>query len=266
MKRKILSGILALAMVLGMAPTVPQTAEAAEPALKEIVLEKSTQGNPVAGFDENGELRYAGDPAIMVDGDTVYLYVGHDNARAGASYTMPNYLCYSTTDLKEWKYEGVTMEMSDVSWSDNNSAWASQVIRYQDKYYLLYCAEKPGTGKCVGAAVSDSPTGPYKLLGSYLLNFNEDANHGFDSEGGHVRDMNLFKDDDGTAYVMYSSDGNQTMHIARLNDEYTNVAKPQGEAVEGVDFTRNFINISREAPAMFKYNNKYYMIIVFYII
>ncbi len=111
-----------------------------------------------------------------------------------------------------------------------------------------------------GVAISDSPTGPYKLLGSYLLNFNEDANHGFDSEGGHVRDMNLFKDDDGTAYVMYSSDGNQTMHIARLNDEYTNVAKPQGEAVEGVDFTRNFINISREAPAMFKYNNKYYMI------
>ncbi len=111
-----------------------------------------------------------------------------------------------------------------------------------------------------GVAIADSPTGPYKLLGSYLLNTNEDADHGFDSEGGHVRDMNLFKDDDGSAYVMYSSDGNQTMHIARLNDEYTNVAKPQGEAVEGVDFTRNFINESREAPAMFKYNNKYYMV------
>ena len=110
-----------------------------------------------------------------------------------------------------------------------------------------------------GVAIADSPTGPYKLLGSYLLNTNEDADHGFDSEGGHVRDMNLFKDDDGSAYVMYSSDGNQTMHIARLNDEYTNIAKPQGEAVEGVDFTRNFIGESREAPAMFKYNNKYYL-------
>lgn len=110
-----------------------------------------------------------------------------------------------------------------------------------------------------GVAIADSPTGPYKLLGSYLLNTNEDADHGFDSEGGHVRDMNLFKDDDGSAYVMYSSDGNETMHIARLNDEYTNVAKPQGEAVEGVDFTRNFIGESREAPAMFKYNNKYYL-------
>ena len=33
--------------------------------------------------------------------------------------------------------------------------------------------------------------------------------------------MNLFQDDDGTAYVMYSSDGNTNMYIAQLNDEYT---------------------------------------------
>ncbi len=209
MKRKILSGILALAMVLGMAPTVPQTAEAAEPALKEIVLEKSTQGNPVAGFDENGELRYAGDPAIMVDGDTVYLYVGHDNARAGASYTMPNYLCYSTTDLKEWKYEGVTMEMSDVSWSDNNSAWASQVIRYQDKYYLLYCAEKPGTGKCVGAAVSDSPTGPFKDIGAPLIYPNDTDASKYGRRGSFG-----WEDIDPTAWIDKDENGKETVYMA----------------------------------------------------
>ncbi len=113
-----------------------------------------------------------------------------------------------------------------------------------------------------GVAIADSPTGPYKLLGSYLLNYEEGADHGFDGDvGGHVRDMNLFKDDDGTAYVLYSSDGNQTMHIAKLNDEYTNVAQPDNDlAVQGKDFTRNFIGESREAPAMFKYKDKYYLI------
>lgn len=112
-----------------------------------------------------------------------------------------------------------------------------------------------------GVAISDSPFGPFKLLGSYMLNGDADANHGFDSETGHVRDMNLFKDDDGTAYVLYSSDGNRTMHIAKLNDEYTNVVQPDNEkAVEGVDYTRNFVDQSREAPAMFKYNSKYYII------
>ena len=55
------------------------------------------------------------------------------------------------------------------------------------------------------------------------------TNHGFDSVGGHVRDMNLFKDDDGTAYVMYSSEGNEVMYIAKLNEEYTGLAKDAEE-------------------------------------
>lgn len=54
---------------------------------------------------------------------------------------------------------------------------------------------------------------------------NDYGDHGFDSVGGHVRDMNLFQDDDGTAYVMYSSEGNAVMYIAKLNDTYTGLAK-----------------------------------------
>ncbi len=167
-KRKFLAGILTAALVIGLVPQAFQTARAAERQVTETVLEKSTQGNPVAGFDENGDLTYAGDPAILVDGDTVYLYVGHDFAASGAAYTMPNYLCYSTKDLKTWNYEGVTMEMTDVKWADNVSAWASQVIKYQGIYYLLYCAERTsanGGGKAVAVAVSDSPTGPFEDQG-----------------------------------------------------------------------------------------------------
>ena len=58
-------------------------------------------------------------------------------------------------------------------------------------------------------------------------------NHGFDSVGGHVRDMNVFKDDDGTGYVMYSSEGNAVMYIAKMNDSYTGLAKPAEEMVLG---------------------------------
>ncbi len=168
MKKKILSGILAAAMLIGMGTQASQSVRAADP--EPIVLEKSTQGNPITGFDENGDLIYAGDPAILVDGDTVYLYVGHDAQAGGGSYNMPDYLCYSTTDLKEWKYEGVTMSMKNVSWSDDSSAWASQVIKYKNKYYLLYCAENKGSrGKELGIAVSDSPTGPFVDRGDSLF-------------------------------------------------------------------------------------------------
>lgn len=113
-----------------------------------------------------------------------------------------------------------------------------------------------------GIAIADNPAGPYKLLGSYMLcsdPTDDHNNHGFDSVGGHVRDMNLFKDDDGTAYIMYSSEGNAVMYVARLNDSYTGLAKDADEMVLGEDFGISSTD-SREGPAMFKYQDKYYMI------
>lgn len=231
MKKKLLSGILAFAMLFGMGPSVPQTVQAAEP--EPIVLEKSTQGNPVAGFDENGDLLYAGDPAILVDGDTVYLYVGHDDARTGSSYTMPDYLCYSTKDLKEWKYEGVTMRMTDVSWADNVSAWASQVIKYKGKYYLLYCAERKvgGNGKCTAAAVSDSPTGPFKDVGILITPDMTDAS-AYGRRGSFG-----WEDIDPTAWIDSEGvDGDGTVYMAWGNtNPYMCELEIDGESVKVKD-------------------------------
>ena len=111
-----------------------------------------------------------------------------------------------------------------------------------------------------GVAVADNPAGPFKFIGSYLLASDPDrTDHGFDSQGGHVRDMNVFKDDDGTAYVLYSSEGNEVMYIARLNDSYTGLAKDPEDMIHGEDFA-TISTDSREAPAMFKYDGMYYLI------
>ena len=111
-----------------------------------------------------------------------------------------------------------------------------------------------------GVAISDSPLGPYKLLGTYLLIDDDKYDHTWDNIGGHVRDMNLFKDDDGNAYVIYSSDGNTNTYIVKLNDEYTGISKSGDKPIEGIDYIVTFIKNSREAPALFKANEKYYMI------
>ena len=111
-----------------------------------------------------------------------------------------------------------------------------------------------------GVAVADNPAGPFKFVGTYLLASDPDrTSHGFDSQGGHVRDMNVFKDDDGTAYVLYSSEGNEVMYIARLNDSYTGLAKDPEDMIHGEDFA-TISTDSREAPAMFKYDGMYYLI------
>ena len=79
--------------------------------VKEITIEKSKSGNPMLGFDQNGNILYGGDPSILVDGDTVYAYVGHDTSTR-ESYYMPDWQCYSSTNMKDWKYEGEILSSS----------------------------------------------------------------------------------------------------------------------------------------------------------
>lgn len=140
--------------------------------IQEINIEKSKSGNPFLGFDKNGDILYGGDPSILVDGDIIYAYVGHDTSTT-ESYYMPDWQCYSSTNMKDWKYEGEILKNSEISWAnDKFSSWAGQVVKYGGKYYFYYCTEankKFGGGKSIGVAVSDSPTGRFVDIGKPLV-------------------------------------------------------------------------------------------------
>ena len=67
----------------------------------------------------------------------------------------------------------------------------------------------------------------------------------------------MFLDDDGKAYAFYASEGNWTMYVVQLNDDFTG---PQIPAVENKTFGRILVRQMREAPAPFKYKGRYYLI------
>lgn len=253
-------------------------------------------------YDTNGNQIQAHGGQIQqltVDGVTKWYWIGED--KTNDYRPVGGIHMYSSEDLYNWTDEGValrTMENPEQFETDeyfsslygdcsaeekeqifidldkNSGVMERPKMLYNEttgKYVIWFHADGryPGSdadyGKAkAGVAISDSPTGPFKLLGSYKLNYHNDpdADHGYDGwEGrGSVRDMNLFKDDDGTAYVIYSSEGNKTTFISKLSDDYTTLAVDRDQAVEGVDFTRNFEGWSREAPAMFKYRDKYYIV------
>lgn len=153
--------------------------------------------------------------------------------------------CYSSRNLIDWKFEGIVLQTSSDPASELNP---SQVIErpkviYNErtkKFVMWMHIESPDYEKAKsGVAISDSPTGKFAYLGSGRPN-------GLDS-----RDQTIFKDDDGRAYQIYSSDWNKTIIIGLLSNDYL---KHTGK------YTRNFINESREAPEVFKHNGKYYMI------
>ena len=66
-----------------------------------------------------------------------------------------------------------------------------------------------------------------------------------------ARDMSLFVDDDGSAYHLYASEDNGTMHISQLSDDYLS---------HSGKWVRALVGLGREAPALCKYHGRYWLI------
>lgn len=249
------------------------TGEISEFETTPIVVDKSIGGNPSLGFDGDGNIMYAGDPAALVDGDTVYIYAGHDTSQS-EGYRMPEWVCYSSKDMVNWKYEGVTMSAKDISWRVNDTtAWASQVIKYNNKYYMYYCTTNKNANKyhCIGVAVSDSPTGPFVDKGEPVVN-------GYTMTPENTSDYN---DIDPTVWVetvngeehRYLAWGNNLFYVCELNEDMMSVNDITGDGtVDSNDVKlQEFTNLPAglgftEAPWIYRrtdengtYTGKYYM-------
>ena len=181
--------------------------------------------------------------------DGIFYWYGEDktlgyNNKVGAS-------CYSSRDLYQWKHEGTVLPAAGVpeQFRDTGVLERPKVIYNAKtrKFVLWAHLDAHGYSESVaGVAISDSPTGPFTLL-----------SHTHPIGDSTYRDMNLFLDDDGQAYTIYSAENNQTIYIVRLNEEFTG---PETPIVEGQTWVRAIIHHAREAPALFKHMGRYYMI------
>eukprot|EP00262_Sarcandra_glabra_P002259 TRINITY_DN1251_c1_g1_i1.p1 TRINITY_DN1251_c1_g1~~TRINITY_DN1251_c1_g1_i1.p1 ORF type:complete len:468 (-),score=62.81 TRINITY_DN1251_c1_g1_i1:228-1631(-) len=175
------------------------------------------------------------------DGET---YNAHINGPARVDIIGVS--CYSSKDLWTWKNEGIVLpgEESDLPHDlhKSNVLERPKVI-YNDKTGLyvmwMHIDNVNYTKASVGVAISESPTGRFKYLYSKRP-------HGFDS-----RDMTVFKDEDGRAYLIYSSEDNSELHVGPLTDNYLDVTRVMRRVLVGEH---------REAPAVFKHQGTYYII------
>ncbi len=156
-----------------------------------------------------------------------------------------------------------------------------------ERFVMWFHLELRGRGyeaARAGVAVSDHVTGPYRFLHSLRPNartwprnftraqqsadppeaepdgrspagtraVRDGALTRRDYTGGQMaRDMTLFVDHDGTAYHIFASEENFTMHIAQLSEDY-------------LSHTGRWIRVfpmgHNEAPALFRHGNRYYLL------
>lgn len=145
-----------------------------------------------------------------------------------------------------WKNEGIVLATEETN--ETHDLHKSNVLErpkvvYNEKtrkYVMwMHIDDANYTKAAAGIAISDHPVGPFEYLGSQRP-------HECES-----RDMTIFKDDDGVAYIIYSSEHNSELHVGPLTEDYLGVKPEMGRILVGQH---------REAPALFKYGSTYYMI------
>jgi arabinoxylan arabinofuranohydrolase len=187
------------------------------------------------------------DPAPFVYKDTLYLYTGHDEAKGSQQYTMNNYLCFSTTDMKTWNYYGSPWAAKDYKWATGD-AWAAQVIEKNGKFfwYMAVQHDRAHNGKAVGVAVSDSPLGPWKdALGKALVTEEMTKGRGAWDD----IDPTVLTEEDGTTWIFW---GNGTCYYAKLK---ANMIELDGE-IQRTNSLQGYI----EGPWVFKKDKNYYLV------
>ena len=197
--------------------------------------EFESTGNPIIRD------KHTADPSVMVEGDTLWLFAGHDAAGNQTNYVMRDWLLYSTTDMKHWTEYPSPLNISEFKWAKSKQAYAGHPAKRNGKYFFYVSTNWCG----IGVAVADKITGPYKdALGKPLLTNNDcfDSKHSW-----ACIDPAIFIDDDNTPYIVW---GNRECYYAKLKDSMT-----------GIDGPVHRINVPNftEAAWMHKYNGKYYL-------
>lgn len=191
---------------------------------------------------------FTADPAALVVGDTVYLYVGHDNAKEGEMFTMPDWLCFSSKDMRNWTAHGTVLSPTNFSWGAPNSAWASQVIQKDGRYfyYVTVKGQRMAPGNNIGVAVADSPTGPFQdAIGKPLVRDSMTPNA---KRPWEDIDPTVWIDDDGTPWLSW---GNGDCYLVKLRQ---NMIELDG-TIERIELP-NYV----EGPWLFKRDKLYYLV------
>jgi len=176
-------------------------------------------GNPIIRH------KYTADPSVLVSGDTVYLYTGHDEPPDGVDdYVMQEWLCFSSRNMVDWVEHPSPFQATGFQWAKGD-AFASKIIEHNGKFYWFAAVSHAGKpGKAIGVAVSDGPLGPFRdAIGHALIT--HDMLPGTGNEQANL-DPSVLIDDNGSIHIFW---GKAQCYHAKLKNDMTGLEGAIGE-------------------------------------
>jgi hypothetical protein len=224
-----------------------ESARSAETAVTVPVGAQQLVVNGGLWFDTDDDVIQAHGGSIIQVGSTYYWF-GEDKGHNRAF--LRGVSIYKSDDLLNWTFVREAVDTtSHPELALGNAKLERPKIVYDQAtdQYVLWMHKEPKDNyneAKMAVAVSDTVDGPYTYLGS----FNPDPDK--DGVGDSNRDFTIYKDDDGSAYLVAVARNNLDINIYRLTDDYTDVAELVNVLWSGQ---------RREAPAVLKSGGKYYI-------
>ncbi|MDP1027750.1 family 43 glycosylhydrolase [Sphingomonas sp. KR1UV-12] len=209
-------------------------------------------GNPILA---DGRY-YSTDPAPIVDGDTLWILTGRDEAAAGVNdFVMNEWQLLSTRDPASGRwthYPAIARPAAVFAWAEPGRAYAGQIVKGRDGRFYLYAPVLQRDSKAedrfaIGVAVADRMTGPWRdahPAGPIVSQVTPVANT------IQNIDPTVMIDDDGRVYLYWGTFGQlRGMELA------ADMVTPRGPEVPVTTLTGFF-----EAPWLMKRRGTYYML------
>jgi hypothetical protein len=217
--------IAAFAIGLGSICSAQQKADAIRPG--EVWLDN--RGVPIQAH---------GGGVILVGHE--YYWFGEDRSpsnQRGSAYVA----CYSSKDLVHWRFRRQVLKLTDPEHLGNGTVLERPKVFFNGKTntFVMYMHLDDAKYKLARVAIATSK----KVDGNYIYV------RSFRPLGQESRDIGQFVDDDGSAYLIFESRPTKGFFIAKLSDDYMDVAQQT-----------SFIPLSLEGGAIVHFGGLYYVL------
>ena len=175
-----------------------------------------------------------GEPRVF-DG-RLYVYCSHDLAGGEKGFCPGDYEVWSAPvdDLGRWTCHGVSLARSAVPGMTEGDAMAApDVVRGPDGRYYLYF--NTNAQKVCRVGVSETPTGPFELIGEVRLP------DGTPYEGYKMFDPGVLVDDDGRVYLYVGF----CIPVMPVPERFTGRASPFAPTSLGFELESDMMTIRR---------------------
>ncbi len=198
------------------------------------------------------------DPSVLRVDDWFYAYSTNSGGK--------NVPVLRSRDLRNWEERGDALpehpkwtKERGVSLPDGRKwgwfIWAPGAARIGDRFVLYYTSRYSEKGRqAISFAESESPEGPFVDTSSEPLVFQEE-------EGGSI-DPEVFRDEDGTLYLLWKSDANAVgrpagLYIQKLAEDGRSLT---GERKRILEMDREWEKPLIENPSLLFHDGIYYLI------